>query len=250
MWNELQLALCIEIFAISWAFMEIQVEGIFSWAGTISTIRFKLYTGDKDFTLYHLCLYIMVFSLILLGYIIFVGTISWEILKIIPILILIMNFEDINWYLINPFFGWDAYKSKIYPAFKDIFIWKLPIDYYFGSLTSLIIWYIFGYEIISWLKIYFILIVCTILIAVIFPRFISRNSIVRPRLKSYYRDHVFFWDDQITAEVNVVRSDGICYSTTCKGISFKGRISKKYLKKHGLPENLKLETDKTIKNRK
>jgi hypothetical protein len=144
---------------IALAYKEAQTEGKNPWAEALPCWRKTVGWFPKELTGYHVGLVSYTLTLTALA-----ATVCMFILKTygikIPIelfgtlavflfslLILLSTFEDFLWHIVNPYqneYGLHTFMEKKYPAFKGIFIWIVPIDYFFTAALSLILAYWVG----------------------------------------------------------------------------------------------------------
>ena len=171
---------------IALAYKEAQMEGKNPWAAALPCWRKTVSWFPKELTGYHVGLVSYTLTLTALT-----ATVCMFILKIygieIPIelfgtlavflfslLILLSIFEDFMWHIVNPYqneYGLHTFMEKKYPAFKDMFIWIVPIDYFFTVALSLILAYCVGL-VIEWIVIVVVLLVMTMMITTIRQKFL------------------------------------------------------------------------------
>ena len=163
------------------AYKEAQTEGKNPWAAALPCWRKTVSWFPKELTGYHVGLVSYTLTLVALS-----ATVCIFILKIygieVPIelfgtlavfllslLILLSTFEDFMWHIVNPYqkeYGLHTFMKKKYPAFKGIFIWIVPIDYFFTVVLSLVLAYSVGLM-VEWIVIVVVLLVMTTIITMI-----------------------------------------------------------------------------------
>lgn len=179
----------LELVVISLAYKEAQTEGKSPWAADLPCWRKTVSWFPKELTGYHAGLVSYTITLVA-----FTITICVFILKIygieIPIelfgtltvflfslLILLSTFEDFMWHIVNPYqneYGLHTFMEKKYPAFKGIFIWIVPIDYFLTVALSLILAYCVGLA-MEWVAIVVMLLFMTTVITIIGQVFLQER---------------------------------------------------------------------------
>lgn len=134
--------------ALTLAFLEVQIEGKFGWAGKLPTWRpgdkwyskiFKSIMGGKEMTGYHLGVFGLV--ALFLHYPFFVG-IEWSLKQeawTISIFFLFSAVWDYLWIIINPFYGVLKSRPKDKVWWHKKWIGPFPRDYYFAFIFSFLI---------------------------------------------------------------------------------------------------------------
>ena len=170
------------------AYKETQTEGKNPWAAALPCWRKIVSWFPKELTGYHVGLVSYTLTLIALTV-----TVCMFILKtyeieipvelfgtlavfLLSLLILLSTFEDFMWHIVNPYqneYGLHTFMEKKYPAFKEIFIWIVPVDYFFTVVLSFVLAYLVGL-VIEWIVIVVVLSIMTTIITII--RQISNNN--------------------------------------------------------------------------
>lgn len=175
------VGIIVELFALAWAYFEVQVEGDKSWAGGLPCWRRKYSWYAKEITGYHVSLLgLMVAIMLLMLAAIAIASLLTDIgiiIAIIRIFTLIvaillsvsmlgMMHEDFLWNVINPSpkFGVKGFTEKYPEVGETIFIWIVPIDYIIMTVVSFVIAYFAG-MVAMWLVIYVAMLVITLAIA-------------------------------------------------------------------------------------
>lgn len=166
-----ELAIVLGLTILALAFKEVQTEGENPWAGKLPCWRKKVKWFPKEITGYHIGLVsytlvlvwltVQAYTLVLKIYGVIIpeglfGTLMWVLASLI---VLLSVFEDFCWHIVNPSkkYGLRTYILREYPATGGIYIWIMPIDYYFAAALSLVLAYIAGI-IAEWLVIMAVLI--------------------------------------------------------------------------------------------
>ena len=175
--------------AISLAYKEAQMEGKNPWAAALPCWRKTVSWFPKELTGYHVGLVSYTLALTT-----FTATVCMFLLKTygieIPIelfgtlavflfslLILLSTFEDFIWHIVNPYqneYGLHTFMEKKYPAFKGVFIWIVPIDYFLTVTLSLILANFISL-VIEWIVIIAVLLIMTITITIIKQKFLQNR---------------------------------------------------------------------------
>lgn len=178
--------------ALTLALTEIEVEGKFGWAEKTATWSrkvsapkgFRLFSGSRTLTGYHL--FLNAFLLILIhSPLIFFNTFSWDLeFQLIAIYLVWALFWDFLWFILNPYYGWAKFSPKAVWWFgEEPWIFKkLPIKYFVQIGISFILilasYYLNNsFEVITNHAL-------TILLFVIFT--ILTHLFIRPIYHSYY----------------------------------------------------------------
>ena len=170
-------AVYLELIIISFAYLEIQIEGENFWAGKLPCWRKKVKWLGKDITGYHVGL--IVFTLLLLYHPYATLGVPFSIaegLYLFSLAALISLFEDFTWSLINPSekFGVVNFKKNYIPL-KNIFIGGLPIDYYFAVVLSSLFAFGAGRQ-NEWLGVFSVLLGITVIITLLRYRYDIRKN--------------------------------------------------------------------------
>jgi len=145
-----ETAVILGLAVLALAFKETQTEGENPWAGALPCLRKKVGWFPKEITGYHIGLvsYTLMLSwfvaelytLVLMIYGVVIPQGLSETLKLMfaSSVILLATFEDFSWHIVHwsKKYGIHTFLLKDYPAFKDIYLWILPIDYYFALFLS------------------------------------------------------------------------------------------------------------------
>ncbi|MDF1498330.1 MAG: hypothetical protein P1P85_03185 [Patescibacteria group bacterium] len=175
------LGIMLGLVVIALAYMEVQIEGKNPWAAALPCWRKTVSWFPKELTGYHVGL--VSYTLTLTAFAIVACALVLKIYGIeIPIelfgtlavfllslLVLLSTFEDFMWHIINPYqneYGLHTFVEKRYPAFKGIFIWIVPVDYFFTVVLSLVLAYSVGLA-IEWMVIVVVLLIMTTVITMI-----------------------------------------------------------------------------------
>lgn len=135
------------VMALSLAILEVQIEGKHGWAANLPTWRpapdkwyaklFKLFTGGKGMTGYHLSIFSFV---LLIFHLPFFSGISWSLAaeaETLAIFALFFPVWDYLWFVVNPHFTVKDFKGEHIFWHKSWFI-GLPSDYWFAFASSLV----------------------------------------------------------------------------------------------------------------
>ncbi|MEA2098253.1 MAG: hypothetical protein U9P70_04260 [Patescibacteria group bacterium] len=180
------LGIMLEFVVIALAYKESQTEGKNPWATALPCWRKTVSWFPKELTGYHAGLVSYTLTLIALAV-----TACMFVLKIYGIetpielfgtlamflfslLILLSTFEDFMWHIVNSYqdkYGLHTFMEKKYPAFKGIFIWIVPIDYFFTVVLSLGLTYLVGLA-IEWIVIVIVLLFMTTIAVMIRQKFL------------------------------------------------------------------------------
>lgn len=175
------LGIMLGLVVIALAYKEAQMEGRNPWAAALPCWRKTVSWFPKELTGYHVGL--VSYTLALTA---FTATVCMFILKIygieVPIelfgtltvflfslLVLLSIFEDFTWHIVNPYqneYGLHTFMEKKYPAFQGIFIWIVPIDYFFTAMLSFILTSFVGLA-MEWIVIVVVLLIMTTVITII-----------------------------------------------------------------------------------
>ena len=166
------------------AYKEAQTEGKNPWAAALPCWRKIVSWFPKELTGYHVGLvsYTLTLTALTVAACMFIlktyeieipvelfGTLAAFLLSL---LILLSTFEDFMWHIVNPYqkeYGLHTFMKKKYPAFKGIFIWIVPVDYFFTAALSLVLAYSVGL-VIEWIVIVVVLLIMTTIITMIRQR--------------------------------------------------------------------------------
>jgi len=163
------------------AYKETQTEGKNPWAAALPCWRKTVSWFPKELTGYHVGLVSYSLALVALS-----TAVCMFILKVygieVPIelfgtlavfllslLILLSTFEDFMWHIVNPYqnkYGLHTFMEKKYPAFREIFIWIVPVDYFCTIVLSFALAYSIGLA-IEWTVIVIVLLIMTTIITII-----------------------------------------------------------------------------------
>ena len=180
------ISVMLGLVVIALAYKEAQMEGRHPWAAALPCWRKTVSWFPKELTGYHFGLVSYTLTLVALT-----ATVCMFILKtygieiptellgtlavfLFTLLVLLSTFEDFMWHIANPYqkeYGLHTFMEKKYPAFKGIFIWIVPIDYFFTAVVSLILAYWVGL-VIEWIVIVVVLLVMTTIITMIRQKFL------------------------------------------------------------------------------
>ena len=172
---------------VALAYKEVQTEGRSPWAAALPCWRKTVSWFPKELTGYHFGLVSYTLALT-----VFTATVCMFILKIygieVPIelfgtlavflfslLVLLSTFEDFMWHIVNPYqneYGLHTFMERKYPAFKGIFIWIVPIDYFLTAALSLILANFVGL-VMEWTVIVVVLLIMTTIITTIRQKFLQ-----------------------------------------------------------------------------
>ncbi|MCK5123322.1 MAG: hypothetical protein KAQ87_04230 [Candidatus Pacebacteria bacterium] len=175
---------------IALAYKEAQMEGRHPWAAALPCWRKTVSWFPKELTGYHTGLVSYTITLVA-----FTITACIFILKIygieVPIelfgtlavflfslLILLSTFEDFMWHIVNPYqneYGLHTFMEKKYPAFKGIFVWIMPIDYFFTVVVSFVLANFVNLA-IEWIVIVVVLLVMTTIITMIRQKSLQKGG--------------------------------------------------------------------------
>jgi len=177
----LLLGIVVELFSLSWAYFEIQIEGDKSWARGLPCWRKKYPWFSKEITGYHTSLAGMIVSvcaLMLAAIAIASMLVDIEIIiaiiKIFKLIIAVLlsisllavTHEDFLWNVLNPSpkFGVKNFTKKYPEVGSTIFIWVVPLEYVVMTAVSLMIAYLIGMLAI-WLVIFATMLSITMILA-------------------------------------------------------------------------------------
>jgi len=170
---------------IALAYKEAQTEGKNPWAAALPCWRKTVSWFPKELTGYHaglvsytltltaFAITVCVFVLKIYGIEIPIELFGTLTVFLFSLLVLLSTFEDFMWHIVNPYqneYGLHTFMEKKYPAFKGIFIWIVPIDYFFTVVLSLILALWIGL-VIEWIVIVIVLLVMTIIVTTIRQKF-------------------------------------------------------------------------------
>lgn len=172
---------------IALAYKEAQTEGKNPWATALPCWRKTVSWFPKELTGYHvglvsytltltaLTITVCVFILKTYGIEIPVELLGTLVVFLFSLLILLSTFEDFMWHIVNPYqneYGLHTFMERKYPAFKGIFIWIVPIDYFFTVALSFILAYRVSL-VIEWIVIIVVLLIITTIITIIRQKFLQ-----------------------------------------------------------------------------
>lgn len=174
---------------IALAYKEAQTEGKNPWATALPCWRKTVSWFPKEITGYHVglvsyTLTIVVFTVATCMFVLKIYGIEIPIelfgtlaVFLFSLLILLSTFEDFMWHIVNSYqseYGLHTFMEKKYPAFKGIFLWIVPIDYFFTAALSFILAYHVGLA-VEWMIIVVILLVMTIIITIIRQKLLQKR---------------------------------------------------------------------------
>jgi len=214
-----------------WALFEIETEGVIPWAAVFPCLRYKGSPEAKEITSYHLLMGGIMFALLEISSVVIRG--GWisltELLQLAAWLLLATNLEDFLWNIMNPseLYGWQkTFVEERYPAAGGKSIRHIPIDYFGMVGGSGFLALISGVNMNAWLLALSAFIFVAIASILIMPRVHTRFPRWGEMKREYNRQHIFFFGNNVTAEVNVVFSDGReGYTVEVPGVSTFGRIN-------------------------
>lgn len=226
-----KIAPSIIAFAIVWALFEVETEGSISWAALFPCARYKKSPEAKETTSYHILLGLMLFMAFEMTSVVVSGI--WipikELVQLGAWMLLAINMEDYLWNIINPsdLCGWKkTFVERRYPTAK--FIWHIPADYFMIIGGSLLLAVISGIDLYLWLSVLIAVVIVAVAFTVFMPAVHRRFPEWKRRYQKHNRRHIFFYDDSVTATVDVWFSDGRPgYIMEVPGIPTAGRINYK-----------------------
>lgn len=183
----IKIATVLGLVVLTLAYKEAQTEGKNPWAKALPCWRKIVSWFPKELTGYHVGLvsYTLTLSALVVTVCMFVlktygievpvelfGTLA---VFLFSLLILLSTFEDFMWHIVNPYqneYGLHTFMEKKYPAFKEIFIWIVPVDYFFTAAMSLILAQLVGLA-MEWIVIVVVLLVMTIIATTIRQKFLQ-----------------------------------------------------------------------------
>jgi len=183
------IGIILGLVVLALAYKEAQMEGRHPWAAALPCWRKTVSWFPKELTGYHVGLVSYTLTLVALT-----ATVCIFILKtygikvpiellgtlamfLFSLLILLSTFEDFMWHIVNPYqkeYGLHTFMERKYPAFKGIFIWIVPIDYFFTVALSFVLAYWVGLA-IEWIVIIVVLLIMTTIITIIRQKFLRRR---------------------------------------------------------------------------
>ena len=178
------IGIMLGLVVLALAYKEAQMEGKSPWAADLPCWRKTVSWFPKELTGYHVGLVSYTLTLVVLS-----ATVCMFILKtygievpielfgtlavfLLSLLVLLSTFEDFMWHIVNPYqneYGLHTFMEKKYPAFKRIFIWIVPVDYFFTVALSFVLAYSIGLM-MEWMVIVVVLLVMMIIITMIRQR--------------------------------------------------------------------------------
>jgi len=165
------------VMALILAILEVQIEGKHGWAANLPTWRpradkwytklFKWFAGGKGMTGYHLSIFSFVF---LIFHLPFFWGVSWSLAReaeTLAIFAIFLPVWDYLWFVVNPHFTVKDFKGEHIFWHRSWFL-KLPVDYWFAFLSSLMWALIANYflnpgYLINWLVMVVVFLILTIL---------------------------------------------------------------------------------------
>ena len=181
------VGIMLELVVVALAYKEAQTEGKNPWAAALPCWRKTVSWFPKELTGYHAGLVSYTLTLVaftittcmfilkIYGIEVPVGLLGISVVFLFSLLILLSTFEDFMWHIVNPYqneYGLHTFMEKKYPAFKGIFIWIVPIDYFFTVALSLILAYWVSLM-IEWIVIVVVLLIITTIITIIRQKFLQ-----------------------------------------------------------------------------
>jgi hypothetical protein len=115
--DHVMFAIYLFVTALIMAHLEVQIEGAHGWAQNLPTWRIdnsltRIVLGGRALTGYHLYFHLFVALLLhaplALGLVPFSAAVE---LRLFAFLILLWLLEDFLWFLVNPAYGWRAFRS-------------------------------------------------------------------------------------------------------------------------------------------
>lgn len=126
------------LIAIFMALLEIEIEGGGGWAANLPTWKINIhlpivgmwsgYKG-KPLTGYHLYLWLFSFFLTHVSFMFSKWTVKKE-LYLMSFYIIFTTFEGLLWFILNPAFGWNSFRSGNLSWYKEQWILGLPGEYW------------------------------------------------------------------------------------------------------------------------
>lgn len=230
--ESINIAFVLSLFAIIWAFFEVQTEGSISWAAIFPCLRHKASEDAKENTAYHVLMgLIFLVSFELFSVVVYGHWYFSKLLLIVPWIILAITLEDISWNFINPskIYGWQkTFVERRYPAIGGIFIWNIPLDYFILCGVSLMSLILLGGSIMTWLQIFIFMFLVALSIKWVMSYIHELFPEWERYLRRYNMQHIWFYGKDVKATVIVEFSDGRPgYITEVSGVSPAGRIKSK-----------------------
>jgi hypothetical protein len=123
--------------------LEVHIEGAAGWAQNLPTWRLdnalvRAIMGGRHLTGYHLYFHLLV--LLLLHAPFMLGAVSFSLgreLRVIAFLILLWLLEDFFWFVINPAFGWRAFRRKHITWHHESWWGFMPREYWIAAPLGL-----------------------------------------------------------------------------------------------------------------
>lgn len=180
--------LFIFVLAIVLAILEIQIEGAHGWAKNLPTWRppshkwyVKLYSkimSGKELTGYHLTIFTFVLLIFNLPYVFSLPLTLENYLKTLSFFFMFIVLWDFLWFVLNPFYPLKHFTGE-HVWWHEKWLFKLPVDYYGGVITSLVIllpvyFWIGDMTILSWWLSNLLLFIVETLLIIAFSLFVLR----------------------------------------------------------------------------
>lgn len=148
-WHPILLVLGIALLGCFFAKVEIQIEGPVGWAGSLPTWRVQhhwlldIFWGGRPMTGYHAWVFSFM-ALVFHAPVLIAGRWSWKLeARMLGCVMLFWIVEDLEWFLLNPAYGWDKLSPAEAPWHKHWFL-GVPLDYVtFTFVGVLLLWWSF-----------------------------------------------------------------------------------------------------------
>ncbi len=132
------------IIAISYALLEIQIEGRHGWASKLPTWKITqgplVKLAGRPITGFHLYTYTTQLLFFHFPFLFITWSIRTEFL-ILGMFFLFINLEDFLWFLLNPHYGLKKFTSQHISWHSSWFL-GLPTGYWVGTIVSLLLFYL------------------------------------------------------------------------------------------------------------
>jgi hypothetical protein len=122
--------------SLSFALLEVQVEGAAGWAGALPAWRVdnrftRVLMGGRVLTGYHLYAHLFVVAMVHVPYAMGAARPTWRFeARIAAFLVLFWVLEDFLWFVVNPAFGIRRFRREHVPWHAPGWWWVMPREYW------------------------------------------------------------------------------------------------------------------------
>lgn len=144
--NHLDFIVFLVMTALIMAHLEVQIEGAAGWAGNLPTWRIenrltRLLLGGRPLTGYHL--FFMLFVAVLLHWPCALGLLQPSLaveLRLVSFMLLLWLLEDFFWFIVNPAFGWRAFRRDVIHWHSRSWWGIMPREYWVAGPLGLVLY--------------------------------------------------------------------------------------------------------------